>query len=230
MTIPISDESIVDAAEAAAENPATSRAHLKLLIADLVSVLVRLIVSFAYKPLTVIAQRVFADNRLRLIADIKEVICTDPEFVVELARVMNVNVAALVRAEVDHQMAARQEALMAEVAEREAALLGDIARQNLTYRENNRADVARVLRSATYPFALLFALIGTVIGGIGTWILTLSFKAGTVTDAAGQSLVATSIVAEPSFAYAITVVGALVLGSVFSCIGGCIDVVRNRRR
>lgn len=219
------DINVNQVVEEAVENTPGGTLGLKLIVGNLISALAQFIVYVARGPITLIVNQVVERNFTGNVQVIQQTLRADSAFIAEIRDDVIANIecrddteiARIIRDEVARQ-----------VAETRRLLLEDAARHNLEL--TNRVDRFIVRGNPTYPFAWLLSVIGLVLGGFGTWIITLGFKAGTISDSFGQEWVATTIAAEPNFAYAITAAGAFALAGILGCVGVFIDTIRNRRR
>ena len=210
---PITNPDLVDVIDAAAQEGAKDRNELNLITRHLIAYLVRFIVSIVARPLrgvvhVLVAERVDA-MRAALIIEIRN------DIEAEVKAAYDDKLAAAI-ADIDRKVAAA-------VAAQRAGLRTYVTAQVAS---NNR-EVRYV--SPIYPFAYIFALIGAVVGGFGSWWLTRNFEHSTVIDEAGQNWIATTIAGDPVYATIFIAVCTCLVAAVGAVIGWIIDTIRNHR-
>lgn len=206
------DRDMAQVIEDAVQEPVTDRHGLNRIAAELITALVRLIVSIARGPITVIVTDIFNSNRITLAHTLLVELRKDPTFIAQVQGGMQLDIDEKVRDEVDRHI----QRIEAEREARDQEILRRVAEKTVTRR--------------SYIFAPLFTLIGGVLGALGFWGVTTRFQAGIVTDAAGQEWVATSILADPGFITLFIVIGFFLFAGIGAGIGLVIDIVRDRRR
>lgn len=215
----VHDQDIAEIVEENALNPVTDSRGVNRLVRQLIAVLTQFIVSVSRRPIVALIESTMVKQQAAIINMLKIDLHGDQQFITQVRKDLDYNMDATVAAAVAAALGNVEDRIKDEVKRqmvlREKALMTTLARRN----------------RRTYPFAMVFALIGAVIGGIASWfVLNNYFLNGTVVDGTGKSWVATSIAEQPAFVGSFIFAWVVLAGGLGGLIGWIIDSIRNRRR